>query len=64
MNFFWLGGVAEREDFKKMLEQGNTQIAANVTQLNYIEGLEQVNKEGVKILNSHYEPAFPKYKKL
>ena len=47
-----------------MLKMGNTQIAANVTQLNYIEGLEKASGESIKILNSHYEPSFPKYKKL
>lgn len=64
MNIFWLGGVAEREDFNNMLKKGNTQIAANITQLNYIEGLEKVNSKGIKIINNHYEPAFPKYKEL
>ena len=44
MNIFWLGGVAEKEEFNKMLKNGNTQIAANVTQLNYIEGLETVTR--------------------
>ncbi len=64
MKIFWLGGVAEEEKFKKMLEKGNTQIAANITQLNYIEGLEEVTGKSIKILNSHYEPSFPKYKEL
>lgn len=64
MNLFWLGGVAEEEKFKKRLEKGNTQIAANITQLNYIEGLEEVTGQSLKILNSHYEPSFPKYKEL
>ena len=64
MKIFWLGGVVEEEKFKEMLENGNTQIAANKTQLNYIEGIEEVTGENVKILNSHYEPSFPKYKKL
>ncbi len=64
MKIFWLGGVAEKEDFKIMLQNGNTQIAANVTQLNYIEGLEKATGESIKILNSHYEPSFPNYKKL
>ena len=64
LKIFWLGGVAEKEDFKIMLQNGNTQIAANVTQLNYIEGLEKATGESIKILNSHYEPSFPNYKKL
>lgn len=64
MKIFWIGGVAEKEDFNKMLECGNTQIAANKTQLNYIEGLEEVLGDSIKILNSHFEPSFPKYKKL
>lgn len=64
MKIFWIGGVAEKEDFNKMLKLGNTQIAANKTQLNYIEGLETVTGENIKILNSHFEPSFPKYKKL
>lgn len=64
MELFWLGGVAEKDDFDKMLENGNTQIAANITQLNYIEGLEEITGKSIKILNSHYEPSYPKYKKL
>ncbi len=64
MKIFWLGGVAEKKDFKTMLQNGNIQIAANVTQLNYIEGLEKATGESIKILNSHYEPSFPRYKKL
>lgn len=64
MKIFWIGGVAEKEEFNKMLEYGNTQIAANKTQLNYIEGIEKATGESIKILNCHYEPAFPKYKKL
>lgn len=64
MKIFWLGGVAEKNDFKKMQEKGNTQIAANITQLNYIEGIEKATNESVKILNSNFEPAFPKYKEI
>ena len=56
--------MAEKKDFKTMLQNGNIQIAANVTQLNYIEGLEKATGESIKILNSHYEPSFPRYKKL
>lgn len=64
MKLFWIGGVAEKDDFNEFLKNGNTQIAANVTQLNYIEGLEKASGETIKILNSHYEPSYPKYKKL
>lgn len=64
MKIFWLGGVTEKNDFKKMLKKGNSQIAANITQLNYIEGIEKVTSESIKILNSNFEPAFPKYKEL
>lgn len=64
MNLFWLGGVAEEKNFKKLQKKGNTQIAANITQLNYIEGIEKATGNSVKILNSHYEPSFPKYKDL
>lgn len=64
MKIFWLGGVAEKNDFKKMQEKGNTQIAANITQLNYIEGIEETTNTSVKILNSNFEPAFPKYKEI
>lgn len=64
MKIFWIGGVAEKEYFNKMLRYGNNQVAANKTQLNYIEGLEEVVGDSIKILNSHFEPSFPKYKKL
>ncbi len=64
MKIFWLGGVTEKNDFKKMQEKGNTQIAANITQLNYIEGIEEATNTSVKILNSNFEPAFPKYKEI
>ena len=64
MNIIWIGGVAEQEDFNKMQEKGNNQIAANVTQLNYIEGLEENTKSTVKILSSHFQPSFPKYKDI
>lgn len=62
MNIIWIGGVAEQEDFNKMQEKGNNQIAANITQLNYIEGLEANTNSTVKILSSHFQPSFPKYK--
>lgn len=64
MNLFWLGGVAEEKNFKRLQKKGNTQIAANITQLNYIEGIEKATGKSIKILNSHYEPSFPKYKDL
>ena len=54
LELFWLGGVAEKDDFDKMLENGNTQIAANITQLNYIEGLEEITGKSIKILNHRW----------
>lgn len=64
MKVFWIGGVAENKDYKRMINNGNTQIAANVTQLNYIEGIEKNINKGVKILSSHFHPSYPKYKEL
>lgn len=64
MKVFWIGGVAEKKDYDEMIKNGNIQIAANVTQLNYIEGIEKNINKGVKILSSHFHPSYPKYKKM
>lgn len=62
--YYWIGGVALPEDFDNMVKIGNNQVAANVTQLNYILGIEENINETIKIINVHFEPSFPKYKKL
>jgi len=57
----WIGGVSWPEDFTKLNKKGNKQVAANITQINYINGIEKITGSTVTIISGHMVPTYPQY---
>lgn len=57
----WIGMFASEKHFNEMQSKGFRQAAAQLTQLNYINGIEYVLEAPIETLNGYVLPAYPEY---